>query len=174
MGKKVAQRLTPNYKIKFERFCRTIASFRREVGTCNVPSYSEKNGQNSIGNRILTVFFRNQTGRARSFFGHFFFTKKKRFSAKIQFPCIFAQITFTQSINCVNCAGEAVKSDNIPTCPAKTAQMHPKKKLKYDSLHSASQIDFYAPHAPQRTPFIPLHPCTTVHHTPQCTTHRQS
>ena len=69
------------------------------------------------------------------------------FSAKIRFPRIFVQITFTQSINCVNCAGEAVKSGNTPTRPTKVAPMHPKKQLIYDSHHSIPQSHFFFYHS---------------------------
>ena len=111
--------------------------------------------------------------KARSFFGALFFTKKKRFSAKIRFRRIFAQITFAQYFNCVNCAGEAVKCDIIPTRPTKAAPRSRKKQLKYDSHHSAPQSDFCIPQPPQRTPFIPNMTATTAHqhYAPRCTTH---
>ena len=114
-----------------------------------------------------------RTQGAEFFLVHFFFTKKKRFSAKIRFRRIFAQITFTQCFNCVNCAGEAVKSDNTPTRPTKVAPMKRKKQLIYDSHHSTPQSDFCIPQPPQRTPFIPNMTDTTAHqhHTPRCTPH---
>jgi hypothetical protein len=81
-------------------------------------------------------------GWAQSFFGALFFYKKKRFSAKIRFRRIFAQITFTQCFNCVNCAGEAVKDEIIPTRPTKAAPMHQRKQLIYDSHPSTPHSDF--------------------------------
>ena len=101
---------------------------------------------------------------SKFFLVHFFFTKKKRFSAKIRFLLIFAQITFNQCFSWLNCAGEAGKDEIIPTRPTPSAPMHQKKQLIYDSYHSALQNDFCISQPPQRTPFIPLTPRTTTHH----------
>ena len=63
----------------------------------------------------------------------------------------------------MNCAGEAVKSDNIPTRPTKVAPMKRKKQLIYDSHHSTPQSDFCIPQPPQHTPFIPNMTATPAH-----------
>jgi hypothetical protein len=98
---------------------------------------------------------------SKFFLVHFFFYKKKRFSVKTGFLLIFVQITFNQCFSWLNCAGEAVKDEIIPTRPTLSAPITSKNQLKYDSHHSAPQYHFCIPQPPQRTPFIPLAPCTT-------------